>query len=326
MIGFHNLGLETHQELTANEVVIRTPFTKKTLQLIIGRLGNTLKGSHADAAQTKPEYTVCEIIVNDAESNTYMPLLVSIWSQHAPDFQSDADEVHTAIKRVLNATNERGLICVESKTLPNVVATDLSILIDLMLDPDIRFVAEAMDQPLVYRQKLVAMDDLLNQCDTPFGGTVYKLIEDQYQKSESFRGDPVTDTSIFIHFGSVQVKLTDSPHPLSLVALKHPTGVPVGILTSSTKLRSRQANINPIASFLSIADIAESLANHKQQYNPSDFRVLTYDRLRLLMALLNAVVFYESQSGLVANQKVLLQPHEGDIARDFLLPEDVAGA
>ena len=65
--------------------------------------------------------------------------------------------------------------------------------------------------------------------------------------------------------------------------------------------------------------------NHRADFNLSDFRVLTYDRLRLLTTLLEAVMYYETViTGQVRIDipRITQDPHKGNHIRDFLLPPD----
>ncbi|MGI9233000.1 MAG: hypothetical protein ACR2RD_05155, partial [Woeseiaceae bacterium] len=56
---------------------------------------------------------------------------------------------------------------------------------------------------------------------------------------------------------------------------------------------------------------------------PASFRVLTYDRLKLLLTLLQGVIHYEASR--VGNVPVSHQfsdkPHDGDVNRTYLLPD-----
>jgi hypothetical protein len=259
-------------------------------------------------------YRVCEIIANDPGSNQYIPLLTTLWSRHAPGYVSDADAVRQAIDRVLAATGQRGVLAMDAVFLPS------SIIEVLIRIPHYRFVATGFGT-VQYRRHARDIRELTEQCDTPFGGTIFKV----HNEAQA----PMTEESLLLmHFGSIPVQLSDSSRPLSLVALKTTftsgkSGKNASLLTSEPKPRSRQAHMAVILTFLAIRDVADTLKNQKRDFHPEDFRVLTYSRLQLLMTLLQCVVFFESRSMVVQKQVASLKPIEGNYVRDFLLPGEV---
>ena len=61
-----------------------------------------------------------------------------------------------------------------------------------------------------------------------------------------------------------------------------------------------------------------------QRLRPSSFRVLTYDRLQLLMTLLQGALLYKvSMMGRIpiSDHRFSIEPHHGDVNRTYLLPE-----
>ena len=76
----------------------------------------------------------------------------------------------------------------------------------------------------------------------------------------------------------------------------------------------------------SIFSIQDTLAAHReirQKFRPENFRVLTHDSLKLLMPLLQAVIYYENASdknALIEDKQFLSKPRQGELDRTYLLP------
>ncbi len=263
-------------------------------------------------------YQICEIVASDTEADTYVPLLTTCWSRYAPDFVSDVAEIRKALKRVLAATQGRGMICLQNYLVtPNVMR-------QLMADPALRFNASPWQLEglrLVYRRRIRPVEDLIHECELPFGATLFKLMP---QDVDSNSRSPM-ESAMFIHFGSISVRLPDSDRPLSLIVLKtSSTEAVVHYLTTDHGIRSRSSVLAPIAAQVSATDVTSAHLDHKSAYRPVDFRVMTYERLKLLMTLLQAVVFFETRASLIEKPLISMQPHPGEYRRDFLLPDDVA--
>jgi len=96
------------------------------------------------------------------------------------------------------------------------------------------------------------------------------------------------------------------------------------LITSQTNLRSRKALMGLVESFLSMQDVLEVHQSLLESFDPAGFRVLTYNRLQLLMTLLQAVTQYEtSMLGNVSMSDPLFsfKPHDGKFHRTYYQPE-----
>ena len=94
-------------------------------------------------------------------------------------------------------------------------------------------------------------------------------------------------------------------------------------LTTHTDLRSRKALMGLVDSFLSTQDVIDLHRRFRESFNPENFRVLSYNRLQLLMTLLEAVIGYEvSARGdeLPIDETFAESPHDGKLERTYLLP------
>jgi hypothetical protein len=263
--------------------------------------------THADYS-----YRICEIVAHDAGTDSYTPLLSVLWSRHAPDYVSDTNEIRRAIDRVLTATNGRGVLALTPDFLPEETINEL------IQSQKYRFTAKVLGGHLNYSRQTHTIDDLIEHCDTPFGGTMFKLGGIDF----------TSEKLLFMQYGSLPIQLTNSKQPLRLAVLKTTNqsgeaGKAMAMITSELKSRSRQAHIDQITTQFLVWNLAESILEQKGSFSPGGFRVLNYQRLQLLMTLLHAVIFFDAQTTAhLKNRLVSLKPIPGDYVRDFLLPGD----
>ena len=62
----------------------------------------------------------------------------------------------------------------------------------------------------------------------------------------------------------------------------------------------------------------------RDSYSPENFRVLTFNRLQLLLTLLEAVIYFDAstEGGEPVVDEIFTQsPHKGEMQRTYLLPE-----
>ena len=96
------------------------------------------------------------------------------------------------------------------------------------------------------------------------------------------------------------------------------------MITTETNLRSRKGLMGLVESFLSLQDVVNTHQAIRDSFDPASFRVLTYDRLQLLVTLLQGVIHYEvtiAGSGAVADHQFSHTPHSGEVDRTYFLPE-----
>ena len=82
-----------------------------------------------------------------------------------------------------------------------------------------------------------------------------------------------------------------------------------------------------VDSFLSTQDVIAMHRGLRDRFNPENFRVLSYNRLQLLMTLLEAVIGHEvSVRGdeLPIDETFAQSPHDGQLHRTYLLPDPEA--
>lgn len=273
-------------------------------------------GADSDAC-----FKVCEILASNPGSTTYTPLLATVWSDKVPGFVSDADEVKKALRKVAHATDFRGLFYFDDHSLNG------EFLKSVIDEPDINYLAmmTGMEMDVIHKNEPVSINVLTESVQTPYGRTLFKLIP------EGAGGvSKNTDVDIFLHAGALAIKLPNSDRNLRLIALKSKNRfigeVVSPMITTKTNLRSRKALMGLVESFLEIQDVVTAHQELRDSFDPSSFRVLTYDRLQLLMALLQGVIHYEAalaRNVSISDHLFSETPHDGDMNRTYFLPEQV---
>lgn len=268
-------------------------------------------------------FKVCEILASEPGSETYIPLLANVWSDQVPGYVSDADEVRKSVLRVQAATNNRGMFYIDDHSL------QFGLLKPVMENPNLDYISlvQGIELELLYKNECCSVPDLLERVETRYAKILYKLVP------EGVFGASKIDLDLFVHVGAVRIRLLTSDRPLSFIALKTESSYlgenSTPIITSKINLRSRKSLMGLVDAFLSIQDIVETHQSLRDSFNPANFRVLTYNRLQLLMTLLESVIHYEvSVRGnvLIRDQRFTPKPHVGELDRSYLLPEPHRGA
>jgi len=263
-------------------------------------------------------FKVCEVLASDQNSETYTPLLATVWSEQVPGYVSDAEEIKKALHRVFSATNNQGMLYFDNVSLPG------KMLKPIIQEPGLNFAAlmRGVELDVIHGHETFELRSLVRSMETRYGKIMFKLVP------EGIMGQSKADLDVFIHVGALAIKLQGCDRRLSLIALKSKNRLAgefsTPLITSQTNLRSRKALMGLVESFLSMQDVLEAHQALLASFDPAGFRVLTYHRLQLLMTLLQAVIHYEtSMLGNIPMNDPLwsFKPHDGNLKRTYYQPE-----
>ena len=266
-----------------------------------------------------PGFKVCEVLASDPDSEVFTPLVASVWSDKVPGFVNDAQEVTKLLRRVLHATDNQGIFFFDDQSFSG------EFLKSIVVDPSLNFLAmmNGVELDVVYRNELVSMTELVKDVQTTYGRTMFKLIPEGVSGMSKS-----TDLDVFLHAGALAIKMPNSTRKLRLIALKSKNRfvgeIASPMITTETNLRSRKGLMGLVESFLSLQDVVNTHQAIRDSFDPASFRVLTYDRLQLLVTLLQGVIHYEvtiAGSGAVADHQFSHTPHSGEVDRTYFLPE-----
>ena len=247
-------------------------------------------------------YGVCDIFATDKGIGRCVPVHSSIWSRNARDYVSDSEEVLKAVRSVAAATGGKGMFLGDSLValrLPREKVKSLSF-----VDGDAK---------VEYRRRAVSVSHVRRICSKPYGGWVYR-----------YDGDSGVEDRFFLHYGVTAIHLPDVSRRLSLVAVASDE-VNEAFLIANDMRHSRWDTYKTVYTGLEAMEAAKAFRDYKDRFDLASFRVLTYERLRFLMLLLHAAIYYElgvSQEGLRFVPSLRFRPHAGQHRRNFVLPKE----
>lgn len=131
------------------------------------------------------------------------------------------------------------------------------------------------------------------------------------------RQDEGRRRDVHLEYGSMPVRLPGRAEPLTLVVVRGFGADPLMILTNLPVGRSRQSVWFVVEAYLARWRVEETIRFIKQSYRLEDLRVLDYQRLRNLMALvLAAVVFSAVWLGKSLKLSILMA-HVAQVSKRF---------
>ena len=283
----------------------------------------------ADRSSLDDGYHVCDISgVDPSTPDVYIPLLSRLWSQHAPDYHSDASEILSAVNQVHSAIAGRGVFYCQETSIPE------HIILALIHQPNLRTMLRVDNHETAFNFiRQLFPPDTLAHFELPHGKLMFKLVSADFTSQWLGRSDnePV-EMSLFLEFGGLSVQLPDSGKHATIILTRNspdqyrPTRN-VAYLTTGSKVSKYEQQWSLLMNQFLAQNAANAAIDHKSRFNQSDFRVLTYDRLQLLNTLLQAVSHYEAfieGTARIEDQFITAGPHPGKHPRDFMVPTDIS--
>lgn len=235
-------------------------------------------------------YWVDTVVGARPDSSEIVPLVHRLYSQNAEEFVSENRELCEVMKKVYRATERRGIFVVDR-------GGDRRALYKPLLNeqsPMHFIIRQRGDRHLLSGGKLRETLELAAYCKTPYGDMV---IRQKHGKEKAH----------FIHFGFVAVRLPEhSERPLWLVVVKGFGDKPWMLLTTEPMSRNRKVLWWVVQAYLTRWRVEETIRFIKQSYNVEDIRVMTYQRLKNLAALVLAAAFFTAV-GIGSKPKLQIQ-------------------
>jgi hypothetical protein len=221
-------------------------------------------------------YWVDTVVAADVDSSEIIPLVHSLYSQDAADFMSENRELLNVIEKVHSATSSRGVFVIDR-------GGDRGVLYDGLLKKEapLRFIIRQRGDRLVLDgSRLRQTLELAQSCKTPYQEMV---IKEKDGKEKVY----------LVHFGFRRVRLPAHPDkPLWLVVVKGLGDNPLMLLTTEPMRRNRAVVWWVVKAYLTRWRVEETIRFIKESYNLEDIRVLTYQRLKNMAALVLAACFF----------------------------------
>lgn len=211
----------------------------------------------------------------EVEGRTVVPLHQRLWSAQAPDFVSENAELLDLIGTIAAATEGRGIYVMDR-------GADRGNLFNALLNRQLRFIIRLRgDRLLLYRGRMVLARDLVRRCPMRYAERIV-------------RETPDGETSYRIQYGSVRVRWPASGAGLTLVVVVGFGAEPVLLLTNVDVTDSRKSVWFVVRAYLQRWLVEETIRFLKQSYRLEEVRLLDYERLRNLFALVIAAAYFSA--------------------------------
>jgi hypothetical protein len=245
---------------------IRKPYAQAMPHLATVRDGST--------GELVNGYWACVALACEPASRRVLPLMQELWSAEAPDFQSENAQLLSIIDTVAEATDKRGVYVLDR-------GGDRMKLYQPLLARGLRFIIRLRgDRHLVVRGRSRRADDLARGVPMRYAETVVR---------EAAGGEK----KVHLEYGFRRVRLASQREvELSLVVVRGFGVEPLLLLTNVEVKATRRSVWRVVSGYLTRWLVEETIRFIKQSYRLEDLRVLDYERLRNLAALVLAAAYF----------------------------------
>jgi hypothetical protein len=218
-------------------------------------------------------YWICQVVGADCGESKIIPLYSELYSQEAPDFISENSEILKAVEELSRNIGKRGIYVIDR-------GGDREKLLYPFLEGEKRFLIRLVgNRHLVYRGKKRAAYDLACSCPLPYAD---RIIKEERGKEKTY----------FLEYGFRKVRLPGRDEQLYLLVIKGFGETPMMLLTNLQLRKKRSVLWWVLQAYLTRWKIEETIRFIKQSYHLEDIRLLTYERLRNMMALVLASSYF----------------------------------
>jgi len=222
-----------------------------------------------------PGYWACSAVACESGGRRVVPLHLRLWSCEAPGFTGENDQIKSVIGTVSAATKRRGIYVIDR-------GGDRQILFNHLIDNGLRFIVRLVgDRTLTWRNKPFVAEKLAAKCRMRHAETIRRETED---------GEKIYE----IQYGALDVRLPHRDEPLRLVVVTGFGEKPMLLLTSVAGTDSRQSLWQIVEGYMTRWRVEDAIRFIKQSYRLEDIRLLDYTRLKNMMAVVLAAVFFAS--------------------------------
>jgi len=245
---------------------IRKPYAQAMPHLATVRAGST--------GELVNGYWACVALACEPERRRVLPLMQELWSAQAPDFKSENTQLLSIIDTVAGATDQRGVYVLDR-------GGDRLKLYEPLLARGLRFIIRLRgDRHLVVRGRARRAHDLARGARMCYAETVVR---------EAAGGEK----KVHLEYGFVRVRLPGRRDvELTLVVVRGFGQEPLLLLTNVAVKATRRSVWWVVGGYWTRWLVEETIRFIKQSYRLEDLRVLDYERLRNLAALVMAAAYF----------------------------------
>lgn len=220
-------------------------------------------------------YSACNVIACEPGSRRMIPLHQRLWSSDAPDYKSENIQLLQVVDTVSEATGDRGIYVLDR-------GFDRRELINPLLRRKLRFIIrQTGERHLLYRNRKRLVLDLARDCPMACAETIVKEVKGE-------------EKTYHLEYGFRRVRLPGRKEQLYLVVVGGFGRKPMMLLTNVEVDKSRKKLWFIVSSYLSRWLVEETIRFIKQGYHLEDIRVLNYQRLKNLVALVLAAAYFSA--------------------------------
>ena len=220
-------------------------------------------------------YWLCEVTGAEVGGSDIVPLYQKLYSTQAADFHGENAELLGAVDWVGTFVGWRGIWTIDR-------GGDRRHVLEPLLERGLHFVIRSTGKRTVVdrRQLLGSIKEIAGRCRLTFTAKVIR-IEEGKEKVYPLR------------YGAEPIRLRERKEKLLLVVVAGFGQEPLMLLTNlAGRARDSEALWEIVRIYLTRWKIEETFRFLKQSYNLEDVRVLSYDRLQNLVALVAAVAYF----------------------------------
>ncbi len=236
-------------------------------------LGRVRDGSRGELCNG---YWACAAVACESATRRITPLHLRLWSCQAPGFKSENDAISQTVDVIRGYAKRRGIYMIDR-------GGDRDEIYKIFIGNGLSFIIRMVgNRHLLWRNRPVRADKLAGKCKMHYAETI---------RRETSEGEKV----YMIEYGAMDVRHPDHPDvPLRMVVIKGFGQKPTMLLTTLTGTISRQGLWQVVEGYLSRWRVEDAIRYIKQSYNLEDIRLLDYTRLKNMMAIVLAAVFFAS--------------------------------
>jgi hypothetical protein len=250
-------------------------------------------------------YNLCFATATPSMSRRIVPLHMAMWSAKEEGFTSENDKVLDVVRKISGAVDKRGVYVYDR-------GGDGDWLFDFFIEEGLDFIVRLVgDRHLLHWNGRRLAADLAETCEM------------KYRDRVAFKSHG-KEREVPIEYGSLPVRLPEHPGAeLRLVVVKWPKGEkPMMLLTTLRAARSRRSLRQVVEGYLTRWRVEETIRFVKQSYEVEDVRLLRFDRLRAMVAIVLATAYFAMAWLGLGDRLAVLADHVKRVSRRmFETPE-----
>lgn len=239
-----------------------------------GFLGDMIYGLMAGGDVKLSEICrACRPTITMKKAGDRLCMHLRFWSPESPGFTSENDELEAVFEIIIEATGGRGIFIYDR-------GGDNIEFYRYFLRKNVDFIVRLKSRYVIsWKQKLMC-EDLARQCVMRYTDTI--TFDSHGKKS-----------TVELNYGVVPVRLPDiGDKLLHMVVIRGFGQKPMMLLTTLARTTARKDLWQVVTAYITRWRIEETIRHVKQSYNLEDIRLLRYNHLKNMAAIVLAAAYF----------------------------------